>query len=638
MSGFKVGDEVVVVSNSRVGKVENQRTADRMYNVRFENGELLCYKDYELSSVRDFSKDVRLATVSNVRELLLSDEFVSEFARKYSEAKKVVLESAQPPKGHTETPNKWAENRQAIPIPEGWRELLAHEVPKASDMNDSTGAWLARGDGSSSMYLYSAARHIRKIEPANPSETPNGSIPDPGEGYRTPHPGDAGKQVEVRDSEDIRHCDARWVERTLVAVVALPVDCYDRNDMGEFVCSTEGKDAKHICHLWRFARIKEEQSQGIDTSETPNSSVPESSSPWVSEKQKPGPNEVFPNEIQGVWVEPQQPTEWIPKIGDKVRVVRTGRVGVNGKFGIIVDLPGYEYAVRMESEGFTLCNLKADDLELIEAANPSETPKSSTVKPGYFDDIDEVWVDEPNPFDGRKIEAKPTEWIPKVGDKVRVNWPGRDGDNEVGVIVNGDAGEYAVRLDLDNLISSNLKARHLELIEAAQAPADHIADANKMVNPSETPNSSIPDPLNCVGEVCDPAKPIGVTCCPLAIPDGWRELEPHEIPMPGDLQEWGGAWKERTSVSNHEYESHQIFHLRKIETAKEPEYREPTYADLANGPIEVEVNDDERDECAWVKRMLYAVLPAHVRIRFVCNWPRETGSIHRWNYARIKVS
>ena len=238
-------------------------------------------------------------------------------------------------------------------------------------------------------------------------------------------------------------------------------------------------------------------------------------------------------------------------------------------------------------------------------------------------------------FEESRVESKPTAWVPKVGDRVRITRPGGIAHGKVGVITEAASGWYTS--EHLGLITKNLKAEHLELIEAT-APADHIADANKMVNTSETPNSSKGDPSNCIGNICDLAEPIDVKgCCPLAIFDGWRELEPDEIPKPGDLRECDGAWKVRTSVSNHEYESHQSFHIRKIETAKEPEYREPTYADLANGPIEVEVNDDERDESAWVKRMLYAVLPANVRIRFVCEFPVEKGSIHRWKHARIKV-
>ena len=71
----------------------------------------------------------------------------------------------------------------------------------------------------------------------------------------------------------------------------------------------------------------------------------------------------------------------------------------------------------------------------IETANPSEAPNSST-------------------------------WIPKVGDRVRVNKPGRIAHGKIGVVAEEDAGEYAVRIVGEDLKSFNLKAEHLELIEA----------------------------------------------------------------------------------------------------------------------------------------------------------------------------
>ena len=61
----------------------------------------------------------------------------------------------------------------------------------------------------------------------------------------------------------------------------------------------------------------------------------------------------------------------------------------------------------------------------------------------------------------------PAVWILKVGEKVRVNKPGRIANGKVGVIVDGDAGEYEVRIEHENLRSCELKAEHLELIEAA---------------------------------------------------------------------------------------------------------------------------------------------------------------------------
>ena len=78
--------------------------------------------------------------------------------------------------------------------------------------------------------------------------------------------------------------------------------------------------------------------------------------------------------------------------------------------------------------------------------------------------VEGVWVEEAD-ANAKKIE--PAEWTPKVGDKVRVNRLGRLSDGKIGVIVEGDAGEYTVRILGHNLTSRNLTADDLELIEAA---------------------------------------------------------------------------------------------------------------------------------------------------------------------------
>ena len=71
-----------------------------------------------------------------------------------------------------------------IEIPEGWRELKPDEMPKVTDLYENEGDWRNRIDDSSFLYARYEVRHIRKIETANTSETPNSSIPNPGEGYR----------------------------------------------------------------------------------------------------------------------------------------------------------------------------------------------------------------------------------------------------------------------------------------------------------------------------------------------------------------------------------------------------------------------------------------------------------------------
>lgn len=85
MSGFKVGDEVVIVNRDRGAKIESVHCSDRgeLYYVRFDDGQLLIYREKELGLKSDFAKDKQLATLRCVRELLLSDEFMTAFAKKF---------------------------------------------------------------------------------------------------------------------------------------------------------------------------------------------------------------------------------------------------------------------------------------------------------------------------------------------------------------------------------------------------------------------------------------------------------------------------------------------------------------------------------------------------------------------------
>lgn len=96
----------------------------------------------------------------------------------------------------------------------------------------------------------------------------------------------------------------------------------------------------------------------------------------------------------------------------------------------------------------------------IEPANPSETPNSST-------------------------------WIPKVGDKVRVVISSQYGAGICGrVNCIARSGTFTIYVVFeDNRYDAWFEPTSLELVEAAKTP-DHIADANKMVNLEETPNSS----------------------------------------------------------------------------------------------------------------------------------------------------
>lgn len=86
--------------------------------------------------------------------------------------------------------------------------------------------------------------------------------------------------------------------------------------------------------------------------------------------------------------------------------------------------------------------------------------KIETEKPEH---VDGVWVEE---ADANAKKIKPAEWIPKVGDKVRVIKPGKVVNGLECVIVEAVNGNYTV--DRLGLISKNFKAEHLQLIKAAQ--------------------------------------------------------------------------------------------------------------------------------------------------------------------------
>lgn len=85
MSVFKAGDDVVIVNRDRGAKVENVQLSERgdLYYVRFDDGQLLIYREHELGLKSDFAKDKQLATLRCVRDLLLSDEFMTAFAKKF---------------------------------------------------------------------------------------------------------------------------------------------------------------------------------------------------------------------------------------------------------------------------------------------------------------------------------------------------------------------------------------------------------------------------------------------------------------------------------------------------------------------------------------------------------------------------
>ncbi len=362
---------------------------------------------------------------------------------------------------------------QPLVIPEGWRELSPDEVPRLGDMAEQLGAWRARKSVGSKAYELYEVRHIRKIETANPSETPNSLIPDPGPGYRL---------LSKEPPEPVREGDEFWQKLKGEWV-----------EIAEFVHETRQQAPSY------YYRRKIETAETANPSETPNSST------------------------------------WIPKIGDKVWVSIPGRA-VSGLECLVEGKYSEGYVVSSICGFFRSTGIEAKDLQLIEAANPSETPNSWAPDPGEGYRLlskdpseqtikgDDIWVTLSQKWiesDGwktvggpqsagryyrRKLEpAVPAEWVPKTGDWVKVNKhvgnPGRRKYwNEQMDLYNHKIGcVSAVNVDRGFATIAGFTREgyyhwqfDFDWLEPAEAPADHIADVNKMVNPSEIPNSSAP--------------------------------------------------------------------------------------------------------------------------------------------------
>lgn len=124
MSGFKVGDEVVIVNRDRGAKIESIHRSEHgdAYYVRFDDGQLLFYREKELGLKSDFAKDKQLATLRCVREMLLSDEFMTAFAKKFHSMPLCTVET---------TPVQVVE---AVSITKTFGELVVEVAERGVDM------------------------------------------------------------------------------------------------------------------------------------------------------------------------------------------------------------------------------------------------------------------------------------------------------------------------------------------------------------------------------------------------------------------------------------------------------------------------------------------------------------------------
>ena len=120
------------------------------------------------------------------------------------------------------------------------------------------------------------------------------------------------------------------------------------------------------------------------------------------------------------------------------------------------------------------------------------------------------------------------------------------------------------------------------------------------------------------------------------IPQGWRELEPDEFPSVGDKFAVDGKWVDLSSnwTVSYGYASSKQFYIRKIETPIEPprQYREPTQADLRDGPIACEYRDNDDEQ--WRSGLLVYILNGAVP--FLCTGKEEQLS-GQWAQCQIEA-
>lgn len=231
--------------------------------------------------------------------------------------------------------------------------------------------------------------------------------------------------------------------------------------------------------------------------------------------------------------------------------------------------------------------------------------------------LDEESFLKPEP--GTVAEEK---WRPQIGDWVKVTKPvSSDGEcvwlsPEMDKF-NGATIRVCSLADFDCVFAdgSDGYAFHFDWLELSAAPqSDHIAHANKMVPPAG-----------------------------YRLLDKSAKVEPRKA---GDLF-WSltlGDWKALSAESeqdaNRGYWPACRKEGRKVEQsakAPEPQYREPTQADLANGPIDVEVCDDTNCDTNWEKRQLYAILPIKCMFPYIVGAPGLEDFTQSWKHARIKV-
>jgi hypothetical protein len=142
--------------------------------------------------------------------------------------------------------------------------------------------------------------------------------------------------------------------------------------------------------------------------------------------------------------------------------------------------------------------------------------------------------------------------------------------------------------------------------------------------------------------------------------DGCRMLEDNEEPMPGDFIDWGAGWNYLgegffpslavaapawycrpikatveeigKNVGPEVIEAFSPVVVQPESTQKK--YREPTLADLADGPIDCEVRDNDRQK--WHPAVLHQVHP-DILARYKTTDTRKSHHVCGWAHCRIEV-
>ena len=117
------------------------------------------------------------------------------------------------------------------------------------------------------------------------------------------------------------------------------------------------------------------------------------------------------------------------------------------------------------------------------------------------------------------------------------------------------------------------------------------------------------------------------------IPHRWRKMEIGEDIDQDDKFWYEGRWvsyKDKPPIPRGKLTDFHVTHIRKIETPKR--YREPTLADLANGPIECEVRDLDGEP--WKAGLLSSIYDS-ASLRF--EGKTKVGIQERWEQCRIEV-